>query len=701
MRTDGRGIVTCYGNYQNGNCDYKGYDALGRVVRKSYSDGTPAVSYGYGVQRTTCPDMSVDYAAGRLLYMSNGVSTYGYNCYDALGRPRQGIQTTGGRAYTFNYLYNPAGVTSLTYPSGRVVSYGYSGAAQVNKVSKGALTSGFNYATGLTYTAHGPLSGITFGNGLTMTNGYNARLQPNSMNAQFGNSALLTLNYYYCPSLLTTCSTNNDNVQGQTMYSVLSGLTMTQLYSYDTMNRLTSAQENNNNWVQNYAYDGVGNRWVTLSPNFAQSSFMPISGAAYDVDNRLTMGGATYDLSGNQLQIGGYGLHYDAESRMTSSTVNGVTTSYGYDGDGRRVIRSSPTVGTTVYVYDPLGQLASQYSLAPPGVPCTTCYLTMDVLGSLRMLTDQTGARAMHDYLPFGEEIPAGINGRTSLWSTSDGIAQRFTAKERDTTGDTYMLDFFGARYFSGAQARFTSPDPDGLGATIGDPQSWNMYSYGRNNPLKYTDPFGQNYTVCDAAGDNCRDLTDKEYNKYRQSLRDSGAPLYVDAGGNVKFQNGNGSFTLVGTATYYNEKDIQGARQIAQTGAIVNPLLEITLAFIMGPGFAASEAPSIATMGMLGGKLATGASVEPSTPVGRGNTREWNTKWNNVGSTVNGRFYTGHALDEMQAQGMTPSVVEDTIARGVLSPGNSPGTWKYSTEQASVVVNRGGNVVTTHLGGR
>ena len=221
--------------------------------------------------------------------------------------------------------------------------------------------------------------------------------------------------------------------------------------------------------------------------------------------------------------------------------------------------------------------------------------------------------------------------------------------------------------------------------------------------PLKYTDPFGQNYTVCDAAGDTCCDLTDKEYNKYRQSLRDSGAPLYVDAGGNVNFSNGNGSFTLVGTATYYNEKDIQGARQIAQTGAIVNPLLEITLAFSDAHwSLRAFEAPSIATMGMLGGKLATGASAQAARlRVGWGNTREWNTKWNNVGSTVNGKFYTGHALDEMQAQGMTPSVVENTIARGVLSPGNSPGTWKYSTKQASVVVNRGGNVVTTHLGGR
>ena len=110
MRTDGRGIVTCYGNYQNGNCDYKGYDALGRVVRKSHSDGTPAVSYGYGVQRTTCPDMSVDYAAGRLLYMSNGVYTYGYNCYDALGRPRRAIDTNGRPRVHRGDSQTPAGM---------------------------------------------------------------------------------------------------------------------------------------------------------------------------------------------------------------------------------------------------------------------------------------------------------------------------------------------------------------------------------------------------------------------------------------------------------------------------------------------------------------------------------------------------------------------------------------------------------------
>ena len=63
-----------------------------------------------------------------------------------------------------------------------------------------------------------------------------------------------------------------------------------------------------------------------------------------------------------------------------------------------------------------------------------------------------------------------------------------FTGKERDSeTG----LHFFGARYMSAAQGRFTSPDPgnvSGLGH-IDDPQSWNGYAYVRNNRLRYTDP--------------------------------------------------------------------------------------------------------------------------------------------------------------------------------------------------------------------
>jgi len=62
-----------------------------------------------------------------------------------------------------------------------------------------------------------------------------------------------------------------------------------------------------------------------------------------------------------------------------------------------------------------------------------------------------------------------------------------FTGKERDAeTG----LDYFGARYFSGAQGRFTSPDPGPY--KLEEPQTFNRYAYVNNNPLKYIDPSGR-----------------------------------------------------------------------------------------------------------------------------------------------------------------------------------------------------------------
>jgi RHS repeat-associated protein len=67
------------------------------------------------------------------------------------------------------------------------------------------------------------------------------------------------------------------------------------------------------------------------------------------------------------------------------------------------------------------------------------------------------------------------------------GVRSRSTGKERDAeTG----LDYFGARYFSGAQGRFTSPDPGPW--ELLNPQSYNAYTYALNNPLRYGDDEGE-----------------------------------------------------------------------------------------------------------------------------------------------------------------------------------------------------------------
>ncbi len=58
----------------------------------------------------------------------------------------------------------------------------------------------------------------------------------------------------------------------------------------------------------------------------------------------------------------------------------------------------------------------------------------------------------------------------------------KFTGKERDTESG---LDYFGARYYGSNMGRFMSPDPFLNSGHPSDPQTWNRYTYGLNNPFK------------------------------------------------------------------------------------------------------------------------------------------------------------------------------------------------------------------------
>src|ERR1700686_3417180 len=121
-------------------------------------------------------------------------------------------------------------------------------------------------------------------------------------------------------------------------------------------------------------------------------------------------------------------------------------------------------------------------------------WIVADQLGTPRMIFDQSGSIAnasRHDYLPFGEELGAGVGGRTPQqgYGAGDGVRQKFTGQQRDNeTG----LDYFKARYYSSTQGRFTSADAPFADQRQTDPSSWNSYAYVRNNPCNRTDPNGR-----------------------------------------------------------------------------------------------------------------------------------------------------------------------------------------------------------------
>ena len=272
-------------------------------------------------------------------------------------------------------------------------------------------------------------------------------------------------------------------------------------------------------WYQTFNYDRHGNRGINHANTSDNADGMNTALQLADfsaVNNRVTRAGYEYDAAGNLTIEPGNSYAYDAESRLVTATVGGVLASqYFYDGNGRRVRKIVGGVGTR-FEYDAGGELIVEWNDAnSPNWAVQKDYIykggeliaaskvgnngqyeyaTADHLGSPRVWTDDSGnliTGGRHDYLPFGEELFAGVGTRTNgrgyaASAQQDGQRKQFGSKERDIeTG----LDYFGARYYSSMQGRFTSVDE--APSKLINPQTLNKYRYALNNPLYHIDPDG------------------------------------------------------------------------------------------------------------------------------------------------------------------------------------------------------------------
>jgi len=502
-RTDARGTLGITTTYV--------YDALNRVTSRTYTNdpqSSPAVSYKYDNQ-----DLIPGYPAaftrgssiGRLVAVTYGTGSAGnYTGYDQLGRVNVSYQQTDSINYGFGYGYNLASeMTSETYPSGRQVITEYDSAGRGAGIRSAAIYYAGAAASDATnriqYAPQGAVAVMKLGNGKWEHTDFNNRLQPKQigLGTSGTDSSVIKLDYGY------GTTGNNGNVTSQIITAP--SLTVNQCYGYDYLNRLTSAEEKNGGvacagtqqWKQAFTYDRFGNRnfnLVDTTPNVLGPNQNPTINQS---TNRIAAGqNFGYDFAGNLTSdptTNTNGIVYDAENRQTQYTKSQqATNSYYYDGDGHR-IKKIDSSGTTVFVYNAGGQLIAEYTAGNPSSGGTS-YLTTDHLGCTRVVIRSDGTTTRHDFLPFGEEIQAGIGGRTAGQGyVADSVRQKFTQKERDNESG---LDYFGARYYSSAQGRFTSPDAFWKDSHVADPQSWNKYAYARNNPLKYFDPTGEKATV-------------------------------------------------------------------------------------------------------------------------------------------------------------------------------------------------------------
>jgi RHS repeat-associated protein len=509
-RTDARGVVSTYT-----------YDTANRLTGVSYTiPGGKNIAAMPNVCTTT-PNNSVAnvcyyydqggaaaYPVGRLTKMIDptGSETTTYNVD---GHVKQVSKVISGQTYNLGYQYDAGGdVLQITYPSGRVVYQAYNAIGQlclISPSSSGCSGTG-NYASiplNNGYDASGHLRNFTYGNGVAASFGYSApRAQLSSLKYTFGTQTYFNLGYWYqkdntnCPN---GAAQNNGVIQCITD-AIDSGRTVN--YGYDVLGRMTTAKTTGSSgypqWGVSDSYDRYGNR---LSQTVTAGS-APSSSLSFGSNNQPT--GYTFDTSGNMTVeplSPPNSMTYDGENRMTGFSGNGGAAIYTYDGNGLRVVKSVSGGTTTVSVYAGSSVLAEYDNGAAPTSPSreyiynaaggeTTGLLAMISAGattyyhqdhlSARLTTNASGTILTQDgTFPFGE----------SWYQSGVGNKWLFTSYQRDSESG---LDYALARYYNSRTGTFCSADP--LAGSPEDPQSWNRYPYGRNNPIMITDPSGKSW---------------------------------------------------------------------------------------------------------------------------------------------------------------------------------------------------------------
>ncbi|WP_437956878.1 SpvB/TcaC N-terminal domain-containing protein [Sorangium sp. So ce119] len=212
-------------------------------------------------------------------------------------------------------------------------------------------------------------------------------------------------------------------------------------------------------------------------------------------------------------------LGWDEDNRLVSVRENNQEVSRAlYDGAGERRVHRHGVAGEeeTAYVDQHLvvrnGVVATKHIFAgetrlaskidadwfqrPP-----VMYYHPDHLGSTQYVTDQDQELSQHvEYLPSGE-----------LWvDESDSRFQNrqpylFTGKELDLSTGLY---YYGARSYEPRLGVWLSPDPildqymqGAPNGGVYDPIHLGVYTYTRNNPLRFVDPTGMSETC---AGGSC-----------------------------------------------------------------------------------------------------------------------------------------------------------------------------------------------------
>ena len=286
------------------------------------------------------------------------------------------------------------------------------------------------------------------------------------------------------------------------------------------------------NWTRTYAYDEASQLEPGRQSNRLTGTTIGATTETYSA------GGDGYDAHGNMLRMPHLGggspgpnMRWDYRDQLQETDLGGGGKAfYVYDSSGQRVRKvweksagpveeriylggfelfrrrenlAGEQVSTfereTLHVMDDTGRLAlvETRTLDLAGgdkAPRRLIrYQLGNHLGSTSLeLDEQAQIISYEEYAPFGSSTYQAVRSQTEATKR-----YRYTGKERDEESGFY---YHGARYYPPWLGRWTSADPSGMADGV------NLYVYGRNNPLAFSDSTG---TSCDPTMQSCIDPTE------------------------------------------------------------------------------------------------------------------------------------------------------------------------------------------------
>ncbi|MFC3032764.1 RHS repeat domain-containing protein [Pseudoalteromonas fenneropenaei] len=432
------------------------YDNLGKVRTMAFGDGTPTRTFTLDKQ-------------GNLNQLVAGTATWSYN-YNSKHLLETELLKIDTKSLNLKWTYNNLGhIDSLTYPTGRVVSF--------NPNALGQARQAGSFASSVSYYPDSKINQFNYGNGIVRKYQLDALNRPQTLRDYYATTNYVDFTHGY---------DNNDNIISVTD-SVDTQYNLT--LSYDSANRLKSA---NGKWgAGSFVYDTVGNITKQQLGNFvlnyayANNRLASVSGSqtrnfSYDARGNVTnngLRGFNFNLANQLVSSATLSYVYDGHDRLVKRNYNGAISYPMYSQTGKLLHEVNSDGSSTDYVYLSASLIAKVKGNA-------TSYVHADLLGSPRLETDTNRAvvsNSRQHYQPYGNRIP-----------TSNFTDIGFTGHKHDgELGLTYMQ----ARYYDPVIGRFYSNDPvDAMGHlnTPNGIHGFNRYTYGNNNPFKYTDPTGK-----------------------------------------------------------------------------------------------------------------------------------------------------------------------------------------------------------------